>query len=171
MTEPKVFTVELLRLNEPSINGRVYTREAVEAAVAEFKTRSDKGVAMVQYGSPRADDRTSLEQAYLKYVVQNVQPLGYAGAFATVDETRVCGNLSNLKWDGDSLLADFKPMGVFADQALPLVEEQSVGFGMRSYLQAGTDYTKPEVLRIITFDLVSNPVWEPKGGKDELPQS
>lgn len=132
------YEVLLLPLNRPTVNGRIYTREAIAGALESLKERVAAGDVLGEFGSPR--ERVACD-------VHEVE---------RVDPKKQCLRVIELDLREDGLYGKIVAEGPFGGEMAKLIEgdrDRIPTMSMRSLnrLSPATPYVE-ETVRIVTFD-------------------
>lgn len=132
------YEVLLLPLNRPTVNGRIYTREAIAGALESLKERVAAGDVIGEFGSPRARVGGDPDEAM------------------RIDMNRRCLRVIEIDLREDGLYGKIAAEGPMADKLVDAIEtgKDSIPvMSMRSLsrLSVATPNVK-ETAKIITFD-------------------
>lgn len=132
------YEVLLLPLNRPTINGRIYTPEAIAGALEGLKERVAAGQVIGEFGSPR--ERVACDVIEVEHI----------------DLRKQCLRVLELDPREDGLYGKIVAEGPFGDEMAKLIEGDRTRIptlSMRSMnrLSPATPYVA-ETVRIVTFD-------------------
>lgn len=140
----RYITVVLSHLNDerPNYSGVVIPREAMQAAFLKFSERlRAKGGLRVELGTPKPDLFEKADH-YMNRLVN------------TVDETKVCGKLENIRIEGNQVVARFTKTGPMADRLADLSYPKDYVFGIR-YLSGLDGEGKKTFVGPMTWSVVA----------------
>ena len=138
--DEKSFEAEVSHVGHKSANGLVYSQEILQGI-----TESSHVLRRVKRGKLRGEvDHPRL--------VPGEDYDNYRRRWQMIDESRVSHQLSNLRMEGDKLMATVKPAGPFGSMLVKMYEEhpESVKFGIR-----GLAHDVDKDCKITKFDLVT----------------